>query len=156
MVRVMGSKEMCDLLSMKQRFIVGAVLALVAIILVAPHRSAIAQLRSCQMSASQIAAVAALPDPIRRNAAGAYVRGGKMMDEESVLDMCLTRHMYDMVVAREAAGQKVRVDQMTLYEPAYLTVSECVRVSNSLEQALYRTDISAKGREECQRSAGHP
>jgi hypothetical protein len=115
----------------------------------------------CKMTAAQIAAVAALPDPITQNAKGAFVRGGKILADDDVRDMCLTRIEYDLVAKRVAARQRLKVSEVGFYEPAYLTVTECVRVSQESTLTVdggapLSPDKLAAVESECKRLAGHP
>src|SRR5262249_8089867 len=121
-----GRQDMRDVLFMARcDFVRGALALIIALLVMHPAAPAAAQAVSCTMTAAQIAAVAALPDPITRNAKGAYVRRGKAMDSDEVLDMCLTRRFYDLIVAREAAGGKIKFSEMGMSQPYYLTEREC-------------------------------
>lgn len=83
---------------------------------------------SCRMTATRIAAVAILPDPITPDAAGAFVRDGKVMGDEDVENMCLTRRYYDLVLARQAAGRKLKASDVNYYAIEYMTAAECILV----------------------------
>jgi hypothetical protein len=115
----------------------------------------------CKMTAAQITAVAALPDPITQNAKGAFVRGGKIMPDDDVQDMCLTRNHYDLVAKRVAARQRLKISEVGFYEPAYLTAPECVRTSQESTLAVaggvpVTPEKLAALENECKRLAGHP
>jgi hypothetical protein len=95
---------------------------------------------SCKMSAAQIAAVAALPTrPVTQNAQGAFVRDGKVMSDVLVQDMCKTRRMYDRVIAREAAGKTLTLEEIADgYIPNLLTQSELERLKRHTGRVLYQ------------------
>jgi hypothetical protein len=111
---------------------------------------------SCMMTAAQVAAVDALPDPIKKNATGAFIRNGKVMEPDEVLDMCLTRRLYDLMLEREAKGAALRFSEAAgMQDIRYLSVPECARLNaHAGRVTLTPADKIAKIDAECKKSAG--
>ncbi len=116
---------------------------------------------SCKMTDAQIAAVAALTNPVTRGETGAFVRDGKAMADYDAESMCLTRQYYDLVAARRASGRKLKSTDVNYFAIEYLTPPECVllrhesnlaRRGGAPEDAKYEAENEAS----CEREAGLP
>ena len=75
--------------------------------------------------------------------------------------MCLTRRYHDLVVARQASGQRLKGAEISYYAIEYLTVPECIRVRH--ETNLARRGSGAESLKDqaaiessCQKEAGVP
>ena len=80
--------------------------------------------KDCVLSASQIAAVGKLPHPITRNARGQWVQNGDVLDADRNFEMCNARHMYQLMVAREAKGKLLDIKEISPFDFTYLTDAE--------------------------------
>ena len=93
-----------------------------------------AMAKDCVLSAGQTAAVAKLPHPITRNADGKWVQNGEVLDADRNFEMCNARHMYQLMVAREAKGKLLRIKEISPFDFTFLTEAE----GNRLKQHLQR------------------
>src|SRR5262245_25408114 len=90
----------------------------------------------CTFTPAQLAALAALPDPVTRNAGRKFVQKGKVLSEDDEYDLCSSRDLYDRIVAREAQGQLLKPAEVTYYIPFYLSPNELERVKKHLVNVI--------------------
>jgi hypothetical protein len=90
--------------------------------------------KDCALSPSQTAAIAKLPNPITRNAQGKWVQNGEVLDDQDNFELCNARHMYQLMVAREAKGKRLEIKEISPFDFTFLTESE----GNRLKQHLQR------------------
>ena len=88
----------------------------------------------CVLSAGQTAAIAKLPHPITRNAQGKWIQNGEVLDDQDNFELCNARHMYQLMVAREAKGKRLEIKEISPFDFTYLTEAE----GNRLKQHLQR------------------
>jgi len=88
----------------------------------------------CVLSASQAAAVAKLPHPVTRNAQGKWVQNGEVLDDQDNFELCNTRHMYQLMVAREAKGKLLDLKEINPFDFTFLTESEGNRLRDHLRR----------------------
>ena len=113
------------------------------------------------MTSAQLEAVAALPDPVTTDAAGAFVRDGATMSDFQVQRMCLTRRYTDLVAAKEAAGRRLKAIDVGGFSIDYLSAAECIHVrhvSNVARSGGARESATeqAANEDSCQKEAGRP
>ena len=80
--------------------------------------------KDCVLSAGQTAAVGKLPHPVTRNAQGKWAQNGEVLDEDRNFELCNARHMYQLMVAREAKGKKLAIKEISPFDFTFLTESE--------------------------------
>ena len=90
--------------------------------------------KDCVLSATQTAAVAKLPHPVTRNAEGKWVQNGEVLDDDRNFELCNARHMYQLMVAREAQGKRLGIKELNPFDFTFLTESE----GNQLKEHLQR------------------
>lgn len=88
--------------------------------------------KDCVLSRSQTAAVAKLPHPITRTADGKWVQNGEALNDDRSFEMCNARHMYSLMVAREARGKRIDISEISPFDFTYLTEAE----GNQLKEHL--------------------
>jgi hypothetical protein len=88
--------------------------------------------KDCVLSASQTAAVAKLPHPITRTADGKWVQNGEVLNDDRSFEMCNARHMYALMVAREAKGKRININEISPFDFTFLSEAE----GNQLKEHL--------------------
>ena len=90
--------------------------------------------KDCVLSAGQTAAVAKLPHPITRNADGKWVQNGEVLNEDRNFELCNARHMYQLMVAREAKGKRVEIKEISPFDFTFLSDAEGNKLKAHLQK----------------------
>ena len=90
--------------------------------------------KDCVLSATQAAAVAKLPHPITRNAEGKWVQNGEVLNEDRNFELCNARHMYELMVAREAKGKRVEIKEISPFDFTFLSDAEGNKLKAHLQK----------------------
>jgi hypothetical protein len=89
--------------------------------------------KDCVLSPSQTAAVAKLPHPITRSADGKWMQNGEMLNDDRNFEMCNTRHMVELMLARESKRKRINIKEISPFDFTYLTDAEGNRLKQHLQ-----------------------
>jgi CxxC motif-containing protein (DUF1111 family) len=90
--------------------------------------------KDCVLSAGQTAAVAKLPHPITRNAEGKWVQNGEVLNDDRNFELCNARHMYQLMVAREARGKRLAIKEISPFDFTFLSDAEGNKLKTHLQK----------------------
>ena len=90
--------------------------------------------KDCALSSSQTAAVGKLPHPITRTADGKWMQNGEALGDNRSFEMCNARRMYALMVAREARGKRVNINEISPFDFTFLTEAEGNQLKDHLKK----------------------